>query len=378
MAIGSIILTLLASFAMAAPAAAQQTRASVRAQESDSLVVLRGELQRVAINQEALTRAIALANSAMRRAANEDQRTTARMRLTELSQRLEQNLSTFHALQAHLRAMCADRPAPEGWLGINISETMDITASPNATSFVYKRYPTLLAVEPGSPAQKAGLASGDEIVALGGRDMVSGPVDITSLLKPGSPLAVRIRRDGELRTVNVVIEPRPAGFISSCPWIEINAAPAIAVRPKLRVFELPNGGVGYALTTDSSAPMRPGRVTAQSRGTPVLPPTPYAPFRLRGTVPGSNELVAGAVLMPLSEVLREGLGLDEGGILVLEVLRGSPALEAGLRAGDVILRLNGEKLQSIVALQFALDQRDREVELVVSRRNVKRSVSLRP
>jgi serine protease Do len=376
MAIGAIVLTLVASLAVATPATAQ-VRASVRTQEPDSLVLIRGELQRLVQSQQALVRDILWADGAARRASSASERNNFRLRVAELSARLDRALSESELLQAHLRAICAERPAPDGWLGINISETIDITASPSATTFVFRKYPTLVSVEPGSPAQKAGLASGDEILALAGRDMVSGAIDIGSLLKAGTALHVRYRRAGEQRMVNVLIEPRPEGFNANCPWIEINRSPAIAaMRPKLRVFELPSGGVGYAFTTDSTGPKVLERASAQVRGTPVLPPTPYAPFRLQGTVPGTNRVVAGAVLMPLSEQLRDGLGLDQG-ILVYDVLNGSPALEAGLRAGDVILSVNGQKVQSILALEAALT-RDRVVELQVSRRNAKRSVSLRP
>ena len=195
--------------------------------------------------------------------------------------------------------------------------------------------------------------------------MVSGAFDIGSLLKPGVQLPVRIRRAGEIRTITVAVEPRPEGFSSSCPWVEISAAPMIYARPKLQMFEMPNGGFGYVLVDSGSKVIQ----RAPQRGTPVLPPTAHVPTRLKATIAGSNmELVAGAVLLPLTDDLRENLGLDDG-VLVYDVLRGSPALEAGLRAGDIITRVNGQKLQSILALIAIMDQaRDREVELQVSSR----------
>ncbi len=370
---------LMASLTLAAPAAAHQVRVSARAQDLDSLVVLRDQLQRVTLTQRVLVRDLKTASAALGRAATETEKSNFRARVADLSARLGRNQQVAEMLQFHLTEMCAAQPAPEGWLGINISDAADITASPSATTFAFVKYPTLVSVEPGSPAQKAGLSSGDLIVALGGRDMVSGAMDVRSLLKPGVSLAVRLRRDGELRTVNVLVEPRPEGFNSGCPWIEISAMPVVAARPKMRFMQLPDGGFAYAFG-DSSGPKVLERAAPPGRGTPVLPPTPHVPFRLQGSIAGANMFFAGAVLMPLNEDLREGLGIDEG-ILVVDVLRGSPALDAGLRPGDIITRVNGQKLQSIVGLIAALDEaRDREVEFQVSsKRSAKpRIVRLRP
>jgi serine peptidase DegS len=66
--------------------------------------------------------------------------------------------------------------------------------------------------------------------------------------------------------------------------------------------------------------------------------------------------------------------LDDGtaarlGVAVTEVMRGSPAWEAGLRQGDVILSLDGERVTDASQLQLAVSQRDpgSRVELEVSR-----------
>lgn len=372
MAIGSLALMLVASLAVATPASAYQVRvrAQVQLQEQDdSLVALRSELQRVVLAQESLTRQLRLAQASLRRGSISE-REAVRMRVDQLNAQLQRSLVDADMLRSHMLSMCEQRPGPDGWLGIAFRETGEVTTSGNLTAFVVRKYPTIISVEPGSPAQKAGLLADDEIVALGGKDYGSG-IDVAALLKPGTQLPVRFRRDGELRTVTVNVEPRPEGFISNCPWIEISAAPMLA-RPKLQIFQLPDGGFAYTLG-DSTAPKvavgggeRPGQ---RMRGTPVLPPTPYAPFRLRATV-GPSQAVGGALLLPLNEDLREGLGLEEG-ILVVEVLNGSPALEAGLRVGDVITHMNGQKLRSVAALVAALEQRSREVELQVSRRNAK-------
>lgn len=372
---------LIALLSVATPASAYQTRVRAQTQiqlQDDSLVALRSELQRIVLTQESLTRQLQLARLSLRRASNTE-REAVRGSVEQLNNQLQRSFMDAEMLRSHLLSKCEQRPGPDGWLGIAFRETGEVTSSGNVTAFVMSKYPTVISVEPGSPAQKAGLLVDDEIVALGGRDYASG-IDIVTLLKPGTQLPVRFRRDGELRTVTVNVEPRPEGFISNCPWIEIAAAPMVA-RPKLQVFRLPDGGFAYTLGDSSAAPRvsaggRVERAGQEVRGTPVLPPTPYAPFRLRAGV-GPSQAVAGALLLPLTEDLREGLGLEEG-ILVVEVLRGTPALEAGLREGDVITHVNGERLRSVAALIAALEMRGREVELQVSRRNAKaRTVRLK-
>lgn len=370
------LLVLAASLTLATPAAAQQARVSTRVQqEPDSVVTLRVELERVTNGLRVLVRDLQLANIALKRASTEGERTAWRARQAELSSRMERTFNDADVVRAHLQALCAERPGPDGYLGVSFSGDWEVATSPSATAFTFTTYPTIRAVEPGSPAQKAGLTAGDEIITLGSHDMVSGALDVALLLKPGVQLPVRYRRDGLLRTLKVLVEPRPQGFMSACPWIEVAVAPpALAMTPGLRLTRTPDG-FGYVFVDSASVRTAPRR----SEGpTPVLPPTAYVPFRMQGALAGSNALVAGAVLVPLSQDLRDGLGLEDG-LLVLDVSRGSPALEAGLRAGDIIVRVNGRKVTSIGHLMAALDEtRDRDAELQVRRSAKTRTVRLRP
>lgn len=385
----SLGVLICASVTLAMPAAAhQQTRMRARTQQPpDSVVELSKALEQMTQSQRMLVMEIERANQQLRRASSETDRASVRSQLAGLYDRMERTLGEVEMLQSHLLAMCASQPRPDGWLGVNLKEDVDVSTSPTSASYAFRRYPIIVSVEPDSPADKAGIVSGDEIVTLGEHDMVSGVVDIASLLKPGARLPVRIRRDGAIKSITVLVEPRPEGFMSACPWIDLTiGAPVLAMQPKLRIFRTKPNGFGYVFV-DSGVPVAalprsqtrvdviaPG---ARASATPELPPTPYAPVRIAGAI-GGNQLVAGAVLIPLTADAREGLGIQEG-ILVIDVLRGSPAREAGIRAGDVIVAVKGRKVTSIPQLKLLLDSmRDGAWELKVTRRNQKPRIVLLP
>jgi len=88
--------------------------------------------------------------------------------------------------------------------------------------------------------------------------------------------------------------------------------------------------------------------------------------------PGSHiilgqRFVAGAQFTPLNPELAEYFQADEG-VLVTEVLEGTPADEAGLQAGDVIVRVGSEAVTSLEDLRFALGYLDRPLRIQVIRK----------
>jgi serine protease Do len=384
----SLGVLVVAGFVLAAPAGAQQSRVSARTQAPDSVVELRKALEQVLLSQRSLVAEIERANVQLRRASGASERESARAQLIGLYDRMERTISELELMQSHLEAICAAHGSPDGWLGIDFSGDLDMSASPTSTSFTFKNYPLIVSVQPGSPADKAGLAAEDEILTLGEHDMVSGAIDIARLLKPGTRLSVRYRREGVIKTINVLVEPRPEGYPSACPQIDITLGPPVlAMQPKVRILRSKPNGFGYVFV-DSGVPVAamprtrtrvdvisPG---ARAAATPELPPTPYAPARIAGVLGGSS-LVAGAVLIPLTDDAREGLGIEQG-VLVIDVVRGSPAFGAGLRAGDVILSVKGRKAMSIPQLKMMLAAMgEGALELKVTRRNQKpRIVLLRP
>jgi len=90
----------------------------------------------------------------------------------------------------------------------------------------------------------------------------------------------------------------------------------------------------------------------------------------------------GIKLAPLSPALARQFGLDEGtrGVLVDEVLPGSPADKAGLKQGDVIVGFAGEKVHSLPSfrLKVATSEVAKSSELVFLRDGKERTISIVP
>ena len=89
--------------------------------------------------------------------------------------------------------------------------------------------------------------------------------------------------------------------------------------------------------------------------------------------------IAGAALV---EITNEGLGRPfnvRSGLLVTEVLQGTLAREAGLVGGDVIVRVEGRPVTSIVELRRAMEEHsdERVLQLEIVRDKQSRPITLR-
>jgi membrane-associated protease RseP (regulator of RpoE activity) len=120
-------------------------------------------------------------------------------------------------------------------------------------------------------------------------------------------------------------------------------------RPGARVFRYQADSAGF---------MRPGEMLA----------TGYM-FGMRA--------IAGAELAELNPALGEYFGTLEG-VLVLNAAEGTPAARAGLRAGDVITRANGQAATTITSLRRAVDRASpgSTIRLEVLRRGARTTVEL--
>jgi serine protease Do len=169
-------------------------------------------------------------------------------------------------------------------------------------------------VEKGSPAEKGGLATGDVILAVDGR-AVESSTDLPRIIgetRPGSTVSMQVWRQGTARDLRVPVAEAPADRMAA-------AAPA------------------------------------ESSG--------------KGTAPaGTAHSKLGVVVRPVSAEERQKLGI-EGGVVVEKA--DGPAARAGIRAGDVILAVGNQKIESADDLRRIVDGARERVALLVQRQTAK-------
>ena len=285
--------------------------------------------------------------------------------LRALGQRLSM-LQMQLAMQEQART-----PMPAGYLGVTYSGESS-TMSRNGELYVrHAEYPGIISVEPGSPAAAAGVRPGDTLMAYNGQDVRRQAVCLTQLLRPGAKLALRVRRDGTVHELPVIVGRRPYR-IESVPmayafsYETMPPVPGVPPTPaRVRVY-----APRAATAPEPLAPM------------PPLPPSaadPGAVIFFQGGTGGSA--VAGAEVTAMNADLREVFGTPRG-VLVLSVAAGSPAAQAGLRGGDVVVSADGRRIDSPAMLRAVIlradgDDGDHELPLEIVRKKATRTVTLR-
>lgn len=203
-----------------------------------------------------------------------------------------------------------------------------------------------------SPAERAGLQNGDVIVRFDG-------MEVTSVRKL-SRLIAEVAPDHQA-TLTVVRGGRE---------MEIRVTMGRREFPK---FE------GTAFLRDLP------QIQAMPNMARVLPPSlptpPSFEFERDGNVLffGSNRQI-GITATSLSDQLGEYFGVPEGkGVLISTVRENSPASRAGLKAGDVVVEVDGKEVKSSFDLTRLVNERkDGAVNLTVIRNKSRINVSVEP
>jgi predicted metalloprotease with PDZ domain len=250
---------------------------------------------------------------------------------------------------------------PEGWLGIHYVCEIETWAKNGELFVKHSGYPLVAAVEPGSPAYRAGIEAGDTIIAYNNEDLDGHVFSLTKLLKPGSKLSVRIHRAKGSYDIPVVVARRAryapdVGAIAPRVRVEIDSVTGLAQRMIIRSREAPRS---MTIVSDAGTP------SAVAPALPTVPPTPaVAPVVVWST----TTALAGAEVARVTPDLGESFGVKNG-VLVLSVGANTPASRAGLRGGDVITRVDGRDVETPLQFQRSLQRaNDDEVRLTVVRK----------
>jgi membrane-associated protease RseP (regulator of RpoE activity) len=199
-------------------------------------------------------------------------------------------------------------------LGVTLK---DVTAEKARDLKLPGEYGALVeSVEADGAAAKAGLQKGDVIVEFAG-ERVRSEAQLRRLIREtpaGRTVTLQVIRDGQARTLSAKLQPRTNQFFFQVPEIHI---------PEMNIAPTSPGPFDYR-----------GFNFLFDRGRPSL------------GISGDE----------LTSQLATYFGVKQGkGVLVREVVVGSPAAKAGLRAGDVIVGVDGKSVATVAELRQALE-----------------------
>lgn len=240
-----------------------------------------------------------------------------------------------------------------GWIGINPGMAPFERSIDDSGHFIhYYRYPQIISVEPGSPAQRAGIAHGDTLVAYDGQDVVRSRVNLRELMVPDKRLSVTVRRDGEARDFTLVVAKTPDRIALRLAYPSDMPMPA---QPAMTIEGRPLGRPVSGNVIVSNAPAR-------------VPPPERAMFVQVG--PGGYVVdrtafmnrggMFGAALMTVGPELASVLKLERTGVLVEQAASDSPAFKAGMRVGDFVVSIAGQPVNTIADVQAVVMSRINE------------------
>lgn len=208
-------------------------------------------------------------------------------------------------------------------------------------------------VEEGSPADTAGLKKGDIVVEFDG-ERVRSVRQFTRLVSEtpvGRQVAAVVMREGQRVSVNVA--PR-----ESTPFRDFEDGTWRALE-ELRSYS-------------RTLPVQPARPVPPRA--PSTPMAPRPPSFERFFWSSGNQL--GVTVNSLSDQLKDYFGTKDG-VLVTSVTEDSAAAKAGVKAGDVIVSVNGSTIEDAADLRQQMQRADAGAEFTLNIVRDRKSMTLK-
>lgn len=226
-------------------------------------------------------------------------------------------------------------------------------------------------VSAGSPAEKAGVKKGDVIMSFNNRPVTDpdGLRDLVRDTKPGTGVPLDLWRSGAKRTLRVTVAELPAALEDD--ELEALEPPDPPLAPRapgdhrhrrviINGIEIPDDEIDEKLK-DLKVELHGleglGRTWSWSGGQP------------RGRLGVRVERMNGELAQALGAV-------GDTGALVVEVLPDTPAKKAGLKAGDIIVRVANDAVKTPGDLTEALAEREGKVSLTLLRKGRRQTLDV--
>ncbi len=263
-----------------------------------------------------------------------------------------QSAEPKEAVERKIQRMIFDLPVEASYLGV---QTKDISKENMAQYNLREvRGVAVEKVSENSPAAQAGIQTGDVILKFNGEETTSVR-KLTRLIgevAPDHQARLTILRGGNEREITVTLGKRamPSFQENGLRFENMPTLPGIPEFP--RVPMSPDGQAAPFGGDDKNA------------------------FVFRG---GANRQI-GVSITPLSKQLGEFFGVSSGkGLLVSDVRENSPAAKAGLKAGDVIVEVEGKKVSETFELLRAVNEKkEGDITLTIVRDKNRQTFRLTP
>jgi serine protease Do len=235
------------------------------------------------------------------------------------------------------RVMVAQQGGP--YLGIGVADVDSERAK--ALRLSEERGVEVKSVTPDGPAAKAGIKEADVVLEYNGQ-RVEGRESLLRMVREtpaGREAKLLVWRNGAAQNVNVMLGTRPRTVVTH---LDREFSFEMPEMPDIRI--------------------------------PPIPPLPDMPRSMMSW----RSTALGVESESLSSQLAEYFGVKEG-VLVRSVVRNSPAEKAGIKAGDVIVKLDGTAVTSpreITSVLRSLRGTKRTLPLVLVRERKEMTVTV--